>query len=265
MEIDPLGATPRPRRDLPPPEKVDPEHPWSNDYSLIGARNAHRTNTRGQFQHGLRHGAHWLEGDVRGEIDHPEKLEMRHEPGHERGENLSLEEWLVAGVGSGRGLKLDFKEGERTPEILAELERLGVPDDRLMLNLRWADVQRFGAELRRRFPEAIVAVNPPAELTPEALEQMARAARDIGGRITFVLKEDRLTDESIRFLRPFGTISVWNTPGVWAPGDESTESRAAKLRARGVDGLIDLRREHMPWNLAGLAFDRAVGWLHDHL
>lgn len=39
------------------------------------------------------------------------------------------------GKESGRGLKLDIKEGDQMPAVLDELEKVGIPEERLMLNL----------------------------------------------------------------------------------------------------------------------------------
>ncbi len=104
-----------------PPAAPAPKHP-----SLGNAKNAHRTNTREQFEAALKSGANWFEGDVRLEID-GSGIEMRHDQAHESGDNLTLREWLTMGKASGRGLKLDVKESQHLPAILDELERARTP------------------------------------------------------------------------------------------------------------------------------------------
>ncbi|MEW6283582.1 MAG: hypothetical protein AB1758_33535, partial [Candidatus Eremiobacterota bacterium] len=183
--------------------------------------------------------------DVRASLDEPHRLQMRHDLGEEPGENLWLAEWLSLGRDSGRGLKLDVKEEQRTPQVLDEVEHSGVPPERLMFNLTCEGIERYGPEIRRRFPGAYLAVNPPSGgPTPENLARMARAARDLGGPVTFVLREDLVTDQAIRMLQEHGSLSVWNSPGLWVPG--SLESREQRLRERGVDGMIDLRPSQVP-------------------
>lgn len=225
----------------PPPAHVDADHPWDNTrYALDGATNAHRTNTVEEMTEALDHDTDWLEGDIREEIDHPGQIEARHDEGREPGDNLTFDQWLDAGLASGRGLKLDIKEPELTPQILDQLEERGVPDERLMFNLKAEDIARYGPEIRQRFPDAILAINPPAEgLTPEGLAEMARLADELGGQSTFIIREDLLTDQAVQALQGHGSISIWNDPSRQADG--SIEERTGELRERGVDGVIDLR------------------------
>lgn len=176
----------------------------------------------------------WLEGDVRASLDDPAVIEMRHDLGRENG-SLSLREWLALGLKSGRGLKLDIKEPALTPRILDLLA--GAPGERLMFNLGADQIAVYGAEIRRRFPDAYLAINPgKGGLRPEGLAFMVSLA---DGLTTFVLREDLLTDDVIGALRGHGSISVWNDPNRVADG--SIEERILRMRARGVDGMIDLR------------------------
>jgi hypothetical protein len=41
----------------------------------------------------------------------------------------------------------------------------------------------------------------------------------------------------VNALKPYGRIAVWNVPGITNPGPNDE----AKLRAIGVDGMVDLR------------------------
>src|SRR3954462_14291589 len=51
---------------------------WWAGRPLSQARNAHRTNTKEQFNDALHSGANWFEGDVRKEIN-SDRIEMRHD------------------------------------------------------------------------------------------------------------------------------------------------------------------------------------------
>ena len=243
---------------------------WHRGRELSEAKNAHSTNTKEDFEHALKHGYNWLEGDIRTEINEPKQLEMRHDKGHESGDNLTLEEWLTKGKASGRGLKLDVKEGERIDEILAMCERVGVPSERLMFNLGDGDMAKWGAEIRARFPDAQIAVNPTDALDGKKnegplegwqVDRMIALQQDTGSPTTFVVRYDRLTDEAIRKLSEHGTISVWNSPGQGGVDDIPQLTR--ELRARGVDGVIDLR-ESMDWkDKASVVLDRGKNLVRD--
>ncbi len=245
---------------------------WHKGRDLAEAKNAHSTNTKGDFEHALKNGYNWLEGDIRTEINEPYKLEMRHDKGHESGDNLTLEEWLTKGKASGRGLKLDVKEGERIDEILAMCEKVGVPSERLMFNLADGDMEKWGGEIRARFPEAQIAVNPADELGDQKndgpleawqVDRMIALQQDTGKPTTFVVRYDRLTDEAIKRLSEHGTISVWNSPGAGGVGDVAKLTR--ELRLRGVDGVIDLRAS-MDWkDKAGAVLDKGKNLVRDGL
>ncbi|NTX04653.1 FAM151A/B family protein [Myxococcus sp. CA040A] len=213
-----------------------PGNTWSGDRPLSEARNAHRTNTKEEFQSALQSDANWFEGDVRKELNH-DSLEMRHDTTHESGDNLSLHEWLSMGKESGRGLKLDIKEGEHMGAVLDEIERVGVPQERLMLNLGFGDVKTWGDEIRTRFPNAILAINPPpgdgTVRAADARQMVDEARRAGGGPTTFVVHHDALSDEAIEVFKTAGTVSVWGNA-------EDPTKVAAEMRARGVDGMVDI-------------------------
>lgn len=288
-------ATPDPRRLRPAPPPPPPPPPpvatrasgtapmardqvaiggttWHKGRDLAEAKNAHSTNTKEDFEHALKHGYNWLEGDIRTEINEPFALEMRHDKGHESGDNLTLEAWLTRGKASGRGLKLDVKEGERIGEILELCERVGVPAERLMFNLGDGDMAKWGAEIRRRFPDAQIAVNPTDELGGEKnegpladwqVDRMIALQQETGSPTTFVVRYDRLTDEAIERLSAHGTISVWNSPAQGGVDDVAKLTR--ELRLRGVDGVIDLRAS-MDWkDKAGVVLDKGKNLLRDGL
>jgi hypothetical protein len=226
---------------------------WTGDLPLSEARNAHRTNTREQFQSALDSNANWFEGDVRKEIN-KDSPEMRHDKGHEDGDNLTLHEWLTMGKESGRGLKLDIKEGDQMPAVLDELEKVGISEDRLMLNLGFEDMKKWGPEIRERFPNAILAINPPTEGQVKAGDaaKMVALAKELGGPATFVVRHDKLTDEAIKTFLPAGTVSVW--------GEAKDPVKAGEdLRARGVNGMVDIAGPH--GNSWGDKADAVKNWL----
>lgn len=223
---------------------------WLPGRPLSDARNAHRTNTREEFEHALEAGYNFFEGDVSSELNPPHGLEMRHDEMHESGDNLTLAEWLDLGKASGRGLKLDIKDGERTGEVLDAIARAGVPDERLMLNLGFDAMARWGDEIRQRFPHAILAINPPSKLGGQEARDgklrdlqvaaMVDQAKRFGPPATFVVRYDRLTDQAIGKFKAVGAVSVWNSPSQGGVKDVAALTR--KLRVRGVDGVIDLRK-----------------------
>ncbi|WP_147443566.1 FAM151A/B family protein [Corallococcus sicarius] len=226
---------------------------WTGDLPLSEARNAHRTNTKEQFQAALDSGANWFEGDVRKEIN-SDTPEMRHDSGHEDGDNLTLHEWLTMGKESGRGLKLDIKEGDQMPAVLDELEKVGIPEERLMLNLSFDDMKKWGPEIRERFPNAILAINPPTsgEVKAGDAAKMVALARELGGPATFVVRHDKLTDEAIQTFLPAGTVSVW--------GEAKDPVKAGEdLRERGVNGMVDIAGPH--GNSWGDKADAVKNWV----
>jgi hypothetical protein len=237
------------------------ENTWSMGRPLAEAHNAHSTNTKEDLEHALKEDYNFFEGDVRTEINPPHRPEMRHDKGHESGDNLLLEEWLAIGKRSGRGLKLDVKEGAALPAILDAVEKSGVPDTRLMFNLGDGDMARWGEAIRKRFPLATLAINPSGEKLGDAeLESMIANARRGGAPLTFVVRYDLLTDEAIAKLRPYGPISVWNGLGK-APDDIDKERES--LRQRGVEGVIDLRPSPGLLEKAEIGVDKAVNFSRD--
>lgn len=229
---------------------------WWGGRPLSEARNAHHSNTREQMEESLKAGYNFLEGDIREEINHEGRLEMRHDKIHESGDNLTLEEWLEIGKASGRGLKLDFKEPQFTPKILDTLAEVGVPHERLMFNLGFSDMAKWGEEIRRRFPGSTLAVNPPpsdGKLSVADAKKMIAQAQQFGLPATFVVRFDKLTPEVIATLEAVAPVSVWNSQ-FEGQKVEDPALEAASLRSKGVSGVIDLRES------AGFK-DKAEAWV----
>lgn len=233
---------------------------WFAGRPLSEAKNAHRTNTKDQMEEALKGDHSFLEGDLRATINPPHEPEMRHDPGHESGDNLTLREWLEIGKRSGRGLKVDVKEGTQIPKLLEECEKVGVDPGKLMFNLGEANMDQYGAEIRKRFPQAILAFNPPA--TPEGLAHATKQAAALGKPYTFVMKDSDLTPENIKQLEASGPVSVWNSPG---GSDSEVKALEAKLRAQGVSGVIDLRPGMDLGEKIEFGLDKAQGYVNDGL
>jgi len=216
---------------------------WRASTPLMDAHNAHSTNTKKQLRDALEHGYNFLEGDIREEINHKSRLEMRHDTVHESGDNLPLRNWLELGRTSGRGLKLDVKEPQHMAQVLKLVEEAEVPDERLMFNLGSAGMGEWGARIRARFPDSILAINPPGgdgKLSTSQVERMIAQAKRFGAPVTFVVRFDLLTRAAIQQLEARGPISVWNSPFSGEPVKDP-ELLEAKLRRIGVTGVIDLR------------------------
>lgn len=252
--------------------EVDSKHPWHNDMPLEDAHNAHKTNTKEEFEEALKGNFQWLEGDIRPEIDHPEKLEMRHDKDHEKGDNLTFDEWLQQGLKTGRGLKLDLtkidfnKEPERFDQVMEQLEKNHVPGDRLMFNMSMGDISKYGEEIWSKYPDAILAINPPGGdllSTGKSMTELAQKLRDhtgnADGQVTFILNEGRLALDGdnqprdgqkirdfVTQLKKEGSVSIWNDPNAEYSKQGTPASREEQLRDWGVDGIVDLRPPNQP-------------------
>jgi len=216
---------------------------WFPGKPLSAARPAHATNTREQFEQALKDGANFLEGDIRAELDPPHALEMRHDPVSERGDNLSLEEWLTIGAISGRAMKLDVKEPERMPDVIRAVRASGIDPQRVVLNLDFKAMAKWGAELRRNFPAATLALNPPAassaKLGDRQVDELLRQASQLGAPLTFVVRHDMLTPTALSRLQDVAPVSVWNASD--GPTVKDAKAISERLRRQGIQGVIDIR------------------------
>lgn len=245
---------------------------WRSGAPLSEARNAHNTNTPEEMLEALQGDYNFFEGDVHLEaamrglplVDRWREPIMAHDPNDVHG--LTFREWLDLAETCGRGIKIDIKQAAAIPKIVEEVKRRNLPEERLIFN---ADVIRGpGARarwklflgrlvmdktaekedlrfLRREFPRATIAVGAytggqPAgtSYTAKQLDQLAEWADELGGPITFPLRAEFITPEVVARLKPHGTVSAWNDPSTYRP-DPVQET--ARLRALGVDGMIDLR------------------------
>ncbi|MCW2921808.1 MAG: hypothetical protein JWL76_1682 [Thermoleophilia bacterium] len=214
---------------------------WDPDNDdLTKAHNAHHSNTPEEMRDALEHDYNWLEGDLR--VDARGELVMAHDS-DKKDSGLKLDEWLAIGGAGERGLKVDVKEAEAIPKLLETLEASDIPDGRIMLNVSTSQVDADDVrEMRRRFPDAWLALNPSPgddnDYGPDDLKQVTDLADTAGGRVAFPLRWDLVTDDVIETLKPHGKVSIWTSKSEGTPDHPGSETR--KLRDRGVDGVIDL-------------------------
>lgn len=219
-----------------------PDLAWPEGRDISAARAAHATNAPEELAAALAGEHDFLEGDVR--IDAHGRVVMSHNPGAPR--ILTLDEWLVVGLRSGRGLKLDFKDAAAIVPAVHRAARMGVPSHRFLVNVT-VQGERGSVvsldqlrEVRRVYPDVLVNISVCAGRYDErTLERMARWARAAKGPTMFPLRHDLVTHEVVRRVRPFGRVAIWNEPALSSPACIERASR--RLRAMGVDGMIDLR------------------------
>lgn len=212
--------------------------------------NAHHSNTPEEMREALEGDYQWMEGDIR-----RSPAIMAHDW---QSDGLSLRDWLAIGKESGRGLKLDIKEGESVDSVIEELKRADIPQDRLILN---ADVMAGPGgsgrnispeqlqQLRDAFPEATIAIGAKTGRTPEGttyteaqVNEMIRLAEEIGGPIMFPLRAELVTPEIVERLSAHGTVAIWNDPSTYPlNGEAEIEAAEQRFRDMGVTGIIDLR------------------------
>lgn len=251
---------------------------WRDGAPLSEARNAHYTNTRKELEDGLKGDFNYLEGDVwlEGAVRRVPILDMLREPimAHDPTdvEGLSLSEWLAVGKKAEKGIKIDIKQSAAIPKIIKAVKKAGIPDQRLIFN---ADVvfgpgvektnrirvlnllTDFTSELdemkdiRSAFPDATIALGlytrgQPKNTfyTDDQLKDVSAMAQKLGGPITFPLRAEFVNKEIVETLRPYGTVSIWNDPKTWAPGDK--DEAIKRFRSMGVEGMIDLRGASEP-------------------
>lgn len=236
--------------------RLRPDLAWRYGRDISFARNAHITDTRLQLRDALLGEYDWLEADVRAGANGPVAQHVKKDV-----VDLDLATWLRIVMPSGRGIKLDVKEIEALPGVLELVRRAGVPQHRLIMNIPpWPPETLL--RVRRAFPRAIINLTPASDtdLTPQDIVELQVAARIVGGRIMFPIRQDLVTREVIRALKPFGRIAIWNAPELTTP--EWLDQ--LQLRLMGVDGMIDLReprttRDHVSTAAVRVA-TKLFGW-----
>ncbi|MFP2924613.1 hypothetical protein ACLESO_05230 [Pyxidicoccus sp. 3LG] len=242
---------------------------WKSGQPLTEAQNAHVTNTTFDFDAAVNEGKNWFEGDL--QLNANGMLQMSH---GEHDPKLSFKDWLAKGKELGVGMKVDVKfdtpklEGPEKKAAIArmldEVEASGIPSERLMFSVSSgeADLMRGPGRFRERFPNAIMGLNAPDKggLSDDNVKIMTEEAKKDTGPVTFIVNYkdikngDEATLAAIDRLKKEGnaTLSVWNAPSdidnlIENPEDAVSETE--KLKARGVDGMIDLRPSYS-WAVA---------------
>ncbi|MCW2923709.1 MAG: hypothetical protein JWM98_1113 [Thermoleophilia bacterium] len=215
-------------------------HDWNVDAPLTDARNAHRTNTPAELKAALTGDFNFFEGDLRLDTDGTPVLSHDED---KTSEGLKLDEWLRVGRDSQRGLKVDVKEPAALPKLLDALDRSGVPEGRLMINVTSEQVTTDQVRgIRARFPDALIALTPTeghdGHYDAKSLAPTIAQADAAGGRVSFPVRWDIADDATIAALKPHGKVSVWTSKEEGTPDDPEAERQ--HLIDRGVDGVIDL-------------------------
>lgn len=200
--------------------------PWGE------AINAHHTNTPEELREAIAGDFDCFEVDVRvmkGFDGKPTPV-AAHDQGSLGG--VTLDEWFSIAGATGRYLKLDFKEPEALPAVLALAKKHGVAGDRLVFNLS-ANPKALEA-VRQAFPTATLAIGAPADGARQ--EEIAALAKRLGPPVTFVMQRDDIDAGAVARLEAVGPISAWGERGSRA----EREAIAQRLRELGVTGMIDL-------------------------
>lgn len=208
-------------------------------------RNAHYANTRAQLAYALAGPYNSVEGDVRVRNGVPV---MQHDG--DAAHDLTFEQWALLASRAGKHLRIDLKEPAALAQVADTLERLGIPAGTVTFNVGLATPFSKGLSvdavraLRGRFPLAWITLNLPLPLGPGYL-LASRAARAIGGdRLGVAVMAGLVHRGDIELLRrSFAAVNAWNLPLL---GDPDVGAMTAKLRAMGVNGMVDLRRRDDP-------------------
>ena len=219
--------------------RAHPELAWPEGADIAKARNAHEANTREELTHALQGSYDFLEVDVR--VNDQGVAVLQHDTGAKV--DLTLEQFLSIVAPSGRGVKFDLKERAALPHVLELAHRSGIPQHRLIFNVGAWPANELRT-IRFNFPGAWLNISPKSdnELTASDLMRLQVAARTVGGPVMFPIRHDLVSPGIVHALQPYGRIAVWNIPGITDPRSDETQ----RLRAIGVDGMIDMR-EPQSW------------------
>ncbi|MCW2922081.1 MAG: hypothetical protein JWL76_1955 [Thermoleophilia bacterium] len=252
-----LPAVPPHRPGLPVPPSLrqldqlaaaaDPAHRSADGAHPSTMHNAHYSNTRSQLAYALTHPFNSIEGDIRLRDG---VLVMQHDGVSEH--DLTFEQWATLVATAGRHMRLDVKEAAALAPVEETVRRLGIPDGIMTFNVGlgtpWFQSNMPAeavAALRARHPRSWITVNLPLPTGP-VYEYAVRVARRIGPeRLGTTILATHVSRDAVRKLRgAFAFLNAWNVPG-WKPIDD-IDAETARLRAMGVNGMIDLRRRDDP-------------------
>jgi hypothetical protein len=213
-------------------------HAWDPDSDdLTTAKNAHRTNTQEEFDEALGDDFNWFEGDLR--LDGDGVPVMSHDA-DKVDDGIELDDWLRQGRTAERGMKVDVKDLDALPKLLDSLERSGIPEGRMMINVPTLPVDQM-RQIRSRFPDAWLAINPAVHedgYHRDDIDKATAVADAVGGRVAFPVRWDVASDDVIHQLEQHGKTSIWTAKSQGTPDDAEAETK--RLRERGVTGVIDL-------------------------
>jgi hypothetical protein len=85
-------------------------------------------------------------------------------------------------------------------------------------------------------------VTPGTTYSAAHVAKLVRIARAVGGPVSFPIRADLVTPETVAALRPHGEVAVWTDAAHFDPveryGRESAAIRA--FRSMGVNGMIQM-------------------------
>ncbi|WP_342380059.1 hypothetical protein NVS55_10880 [Myxococcus stipitatus] len=265
-------------------QPLDYQGRWKPGMTLDQAKNAHYTNTEGQLAEAAGSKSNWFEGDL--QVSPGGSLVLRHD-NDEKG-NLTFDTWLAEGNKLGVGMKVDIKfdvpkiedplkQREAYAKMLDSISAAGTPGERLMFSIGMGEMSykmgdapdspTLGQEIRRRFPGATLAINPPGEgkLDSAKAQQMIDAAKAAGeGPTTYVANLDQITherysnnseiDKAVAMLEEHGSVSIWNSPTDFPQKTQvgNVNKTTEELRARGIQGMIDIKKSTKAISIFGI-------------
>lgn len=209
-------------------------------------RNAHYANTRTQLAYALSGPYNSVEGDLRMRDGIPV---MQHDQISRR--DMTFEQWALAVHRAGKHLRLDFKEAEAIAPAEEILRRHGIPDDVVTLNvsvgLPWfkGNIGLDEAKaLRDRHAKSWITINLAVPEGP-VYRYAALVARRLGSeRLGTTVLGGFVDETDIKNLREhFEFVNAWNVPSL---KNLDVAKEAARLKAIGVNGMIDLRAQGDP-------------------
>lgn len=235
---------------------LDYQGQWKPGQKLSEANSAHATNTQSDFNKAVEEGKNWVEGDL--QMKKEGGMEMSHD---EFDPKLPFQEWLAKGKALGVGVKVDVKldafkddpvkKEAAVKEMVNQVVASGIPGERLMFSVNPTEARWVREALGDKLPNAIMGVNVPnGELTNQTVEEMKQHIADNAPRpVSLIVRYMDIKNASPELIQALknekATISVWNDPGDFSPLIEQADdvvSETKKLKERGVDGMVDIRK-----------------------
>jgi hypothetical protein len=228
--------------------RATPDKTWRPADGLATARNAHFTNTPDQLSEALRGDFSSLEADVRMRDG---KAVLAHQPWSNDG--MLLSDWLTVTGASGRLLKLDIKDVSALDAAIRLVQEAKIPAERVMFNVYYAQGPRSGdlsweqlKSIRQRMPESWISMDIPLFAPDIVVNRVIKAAERLGtDRLAASVEAQYVNETLVKRLTPHFTVNAWNEPKRYLP--KSIDIATRRLRALGVNGMIDLRGGGWSW------------------